>query len=153
MKALKVFAIIFGIISLLATFLPPMVNEKYINQINEQLSQVEDESMRASVEQELISNNMPTVGALQTATNITYTLSAFVLIGLVVLFAKYELLPYFAGLIILLAIASIVLHPMFDTGEYGGQAPRTMSFFHAIPSMLTAVFLGLYSFKKKAAAV
>lgn len=152
MKAFKVMAIIFAIIALLNTFFPVARDYRSIDD----LSQVEElKSSYGQLGAEALETagikDLPTASAYKTAMIIAVALSLVTLIGLILTFAKKPSVSLLGLGMIVLAIASVLMHPYVKPGLYGGVSPRTAALIQSVPAVLAGLFMFLYGSKLKKA--
>lgn len=136
MKALKILAIIFGVIALLLTFAPIMRDLSLASEIKEL-------SALGSFGDAL---GLPSVGQLYAALFVAVLLTVVVIVGIIFAIKQNPKLKRITYLIFALAILSIFIHPSFKA-SMRSASPREIAVFHAIPAMLVALFLLLFSNK------
>lgn len=133
MKALKILAIIFGVLTVLLTFAPIMRDLSLANEISE------FGSMGDSL-------GLPSAGLLYFALFIAVLVSITSVIGIVFAIKKNPKLKTMALVVFALVVLSIIIHPSFKI-SLRSASPREIAVFHAIPAILTALFLFLFANK------
>jgi hypothetical protein len=150
MKAFKVMAIIFAIIGILNTFFPVARDHRSIDD----LSQVEElKSSYGQLGAEALETagikDLPTASAYKTGMAIAIGLALVTLIGLILTFAKKPVVTLFGLGMIVLAIASVLVHPYVKPGLFGGVSPRSAALIQSVPAALAGLFMFLYGSKLK----
>lgn len=136
MKALKILAVVFGVITILLTFAPIMRDLSLAKEISEIAA------LGALGE----SLGLPSAGILYTALLVAVLLSVMCIVGIIFAIKQNPKLKTITYLIFALAIISIFIHPAFKA-SMRAASPREIAVFHAIPALLTAVFLLLFANK------
>lgn len=136
MKALKILAIVFGVITLLLTFAPIMRD----------LSLAKELSEIAALGALGESLGLPSVGILYVSLLVAVLLTITCIAGIVFAIKQNPKLKTVAYVIFALALISIFMHPSFKA-SMRSASPREIAVFHAIPALLTGLFLLLFANK------
>ena len=152
MKAFKFFSILFAVLTILIGFGPIIRDTSLAEKIDNQLSILRAVSP-VLADQAIEKYDLPSVGILYLGLSIVFMISVLSVLGIVMVYRKDLRVKTLGIILLLLAIASIIIHPEVKVSENGGASPRLAAMLQAVPAMLTGFFMMLYAWKRSASAI